>query len=452
MIKGKIITLILAILILLSCGGKEDGSISNAIIILIDTCRFDDVGRTTSHGPVTPNLDRFALSGAATFLRATAPAPWTLPSVASLLTAVYPTVHGAVGHYPDFSRVRENVVTVPEMLCDAGFRTCALVNVAFLDPVLGLNRGFETYDYKPGGNLKIRRAHETFGDAIRWIEEQKGAPFFLFIHLFDPHMDFDPPEPFRSRFLADYEGEMKPPFREVARWRTERKITREIRDFARALYLAEIAAVDDACGGFFTWLDSTGLAKETVVAVTADHGEEFWEHGNFEHGHSLYEELIHVPLMIRAGERKLSATVNGRVGLVDVMPTFLDLLGVAPAETFQGESLLPLMRGEAEPGPGYRFSEALLYGHEWKSVTGNEWKFSYDEVRNKMSLYNLRLDPGELDDLSGMEEKKVQEMASILLAWIRDALERTEGAMRGGEVVNMEEEVVDQLRALGYID
>ena len=448
----RIVIFILSVLILLSCGGREEGPLTSAIVILIDTCRFDDVGRTTSHGPVTPNLDHFASSGAATFLQATSPAPWTLPSVASLLTAVYPTVHGAVGRYPDFSRIRDDVVLIPEILSEAGFRTCALVNVAFLDPVLGLNRGFETYDYKPGGNLKIRRAHETFGDAIRWIEEQNDEPFFLFIHLFDPHMDFDPPEPFCSRFLADYDGEMKPPFQDVARWRTERNITPEIRDFARALYLAEIAAVDDACGGFFAWLDSSGHAKETVVAVTADHGEEFWEHGNFEHGHSIFEELVHVPLMIRAGEREFSATVDGRVGLVDVMPTLLDLLGVPPAETFQGVSLLPLMRGETEPGPRYRFSEALLYGYEWKSVTGNEWKFSYNEARNTMALFNLRLDPGEVDDLSGVEETKVQEMASILLAWVHDALERTGGAMHSGETVNMEKEVIDQLRALGYID
>ncbi|MBN1826598.1 MAG: sulfatase [Candidatus Eisenbacteria bacterium] len=436
----------------LSCGGGEKAPLRGAVLILIDTCRYDDVGARTEAGPVTPNLDAFT-ERAVRFTRASSPAPWTLPSVASLLTGLYPTSHGAAGRYPEFSRLRDEVTTLPERLRAAGFRTAAFVNVAFLDPVLGLDRGFDLYDYVPGANLTIRRAGETFDEAIRWLDENREEPFFLLIHLFDPHMDFDPPEPFRTRFLETYDWEMEPPFTGVERWKKERMVTPEIRDFARTLYRAEIAAVDEGCGRFFEWMDGAGLMDETVVVVTADHGEEFWDHGRFEHGHSLYEELLHVPLLLRAGNRFKPAEVDRRVGLVDVMPTLLDVLGEEDGGEgdLDGESLAPLIEGKAPDGPRYRFAESLLYGQEWKAVIGERYKFSYNEEQRRMALFDLLIDPGEKQDLAETDEEIVKEMADLLLAWFRGQLERTGGSLRGGEVVDMEEEVVEKLRSLGYI-
>jgi len=436
--------------LLVACGG-ESPAIRNAVVILIDTCRYDDVGRVTPAGPVTPNIDRFG-EDASRFARATAPAPWTLPSVASLLTSVYPTVHGAVGQYPEFSRLRDEIATGPETLSRHGIETAAFINVPFLDPVLGLDRGFGVYDYSPSGRLKLRRAGETIDAAIGWLETNREKRFFLFVHLFDPHMDFDPLEPHRSRFLQSYDGKLKPPFEDVARWRKEKGVTPEIRDFARALYRAEIAGVDEACGRFLAYLDESGLSAETAVVITADHGEEFWDHGSFEHGHTLYEELIHVPLLIRAPRREWVGESDRRVGLVDVMPTLFDLLGVPTPDDIQGESLVPLLEGHAPPDPQYRFSEATLYRYEWKTVVSERFKYSYDEVRGNRALFDLVLDPSERFNLVSQKPEIEKEMAQVLSDWIREMLARTDNTVRGEQIVNMEEEVIEKLRELGYIE
>ncbi|MFH1680899.1 MAG: sulfatase [Candidatus Eisenbacteria bacterium] len=446
----RLFVLPLLLLSLAGCGGGPPPAARNAVVILIDTCRYDDVGRTTPAGAVTPHLDRFAAS-AASLTEATAPAPWTLPSAASLLTAVYPTEHGALGHYPGFSRLRPEVPTAPEILRENGFRTGALINVAFLHPTLGLDRGFETYDHAPGPNRKVRRAAETFEAAIRWVDAHRGERFFLLIHLFDPHMDFDPPEPHLSRFLDGYSGPLRPPFGDVKRWREEKGVPPEVRDFARALYRAEIAAVDEACGRFLAHLDSTGLAGETVVVVTADHGEEFWDHGAFEHGHTLFEELIHIPLLIRQPGRDWPRRVAGRVGLVDVMPTLFDILGLPAHPGWRGESLLPLLEGEGALSPRYRFSEALLYGYERKVVVGDRYKFTWDEARGRMALFDLAADPRETRNIAEERPETAREMARVLHDWYRGILDRTGGSVRGEEV-NMEEDVVAELRALGYVE
>ncbi|RPJ48434.1 MAG: hypothetical protein EHM19_02050 [Candidatus Latescibacterota bacterium] len=437
------------LLLALSCGGGS-GASRSLVLLVIDTCRYDEIGRMTPAGPVTPRIDAFAAE-ATSFTRATAPAPWTLPSTGSLLTAVYPTVHGALGRYPNFSRLRPEVPTAAEGLAAAGLRTGALVNVAFLHPILGLDRGFESYDYAAGANKKCRGAAATIDAAIRWIEEHRGMRFFLFVHLFDPHMDYDPPEPYRSRFLGGYTGPLEPPFAGAESWKKERRVTAEIREFARSLYRAEIAAVDEECGRFFAYLDSAGLSDETAIVVTADHGEEFWDHGSFEHGHTLYDELIHVPLLIRAPGIEGPREVHDRVALVDVAPTLFELAGVPPMAGWQGVSLVPLLEGKKTEGPHYRFSESLLYGYEWKAVVGDRFKFSWDEERDKMALFDLAADPAEKREISAEQREEAGRMAAVLLEWFRGILARTGGSL-SGEPVDMEEEVVEQLRALGYVE
>jgi len=444
------IVILLLLLFLPACGGGgKDRPYQGAVILLIDTCRYDDVGLTTALGQVTPHLDRFTRT-ATRFLQATAPAPWTLPSVASLLTGSYPSVHGAVGRYPDFYPLRDGVPTAPELLQEGGFQTAAFVNVPFLDPVFRLDRGFDVYDYYPSGDTDVRRAAETVEKAIRWIEERESdRPFFLLIHLFDPHMDFDPPEPHLSRFLAGYEGSMRPPFGDVERYRN-RMVPWETAGFARRMYRAEIASVDEGLGRFFAWIESTGRAEELVVVVTADHGEEFWDHGNFEHGHTLYEEVVHVPLLVRAPGRSWPPEVRGRVSLIDVMPTLLELLGVEGRGAFQGRSFAPTPEGTLPGGERYRLSGAMLYGNEWVAVSGDRWKLALCLDTKREALFDLQEDPRERRDLFQADPERAARAAEPLRAWLR---EQTPAAPSPeGKSVNMEEEVIGKLRALGYLD
>jgi arylsulfatase A-like enzyme len=414
-----------------------------AIVLLIDTCRADEVGST-----VTPNLVELAQT-ATTFPRATSPAPWTLPAVASLLTSTYPTVHGAAGRYPEFGALR-GVRTGAEVLADAGVRTAAIVNCPFLDPALGLGRGFDRFDYYAEHGPEIRTAAETLDGALAWLRGVGGERFFLFVHLFDAHMDFDPPEPWRSRFL---EGEPRPlegPFAGVTRWRRS-GAPPEVRRYARALYRAELAAVDDAIGRFVDALAADGLLDEIALVVTADHGEEFWEHGQFEHGHTLYEELIRVPLLVRAPGRGDVREIGARVGLVDVLPTLCDLLGVAPPAGFEGRSLVPLLEGKRSPGETEAYSEAILYGPEWKAITGERWKLVRREDDGSIALFDLEADPGETRNLAESDAARVRAMEARLDDWIRRCEARAE-SVPAAAVVDMDAEVMSRLRTLGYAD
>jgi len=420
----------------------------NAIVVLIDTCRADEIGRVVPQGAVTPRLDALARD-ATTFTRATSPAPWTLPAVASLLTSASPSVHGAQGHYPDFTKLR-GVPTGPEALAAAGIRTGAVVNCPFLDPALGLGRGFERFDYYAEHGPDIRTAREALDAALAWTRGLGGERFFLFVHLFDAHMDFDPPEPFRSRFL---EGEPRPlegAFTGVTRWR-ELGAPPAVRRYARALYRAEIAAIDDAVGDFVDALARDGILEETALVITADHGEEFWDHGQFEHGHTLYEELVHVPLVMRVPGGDAPRTIGQRVGLLDVMPTLHELLGVARPAAFEGRSLVPLLGGARPDAEAEAFSEAILYGPEWKAVTGERWKLVRRESDGSRALFDLETDPGETQDVSAREPERAAATEARLDAWIRRGEERVRGLPAAG-VVDMEEDVMSRLRSLGYAD
>ncbi|NNE08553.1 MAG: sulfatase [Gemmatimonadetes bacterium] len=432
--------------------GKQGGSAppaENAIVLLIDTVRFDEIGRRTAQGPVTPQIDRFS-QGATRFQAATAHAPWTLPSVASLLTSAYPTVHGAVGLHPSFSKLRDAVPTGAEHLRSHGFETGAFVNCAFLDPALGLDRGFDDYDYLPASNRQLRRAPRTLDQALTWIDERSGR-YFLFVHLFDAHMDFDPPEPFLTQFLTDIPRPAEPPFGDVARWRREAP-TAEMAAFARALYRAEIAAVDAAIGDFLDALEQRGALANTAVVITSDHGEEFWEHGNFEHGHTLYDELLHVPLIVHAPGRDWEPTVEARVGLVDVLPTLCEVLGVPMNESFEGESLAPVARGAETLSP-YRFAESVLYGYEKKAAMDSRFKYIYQDKDRVSLMYDLVIDPLERQSIAESDSTRRQLLASELLQWFQRSLARTEGSQRGEEVVDiLEEDVVKKLRSLGYVN
>lgn len=433
------------------CGRSVGGDalpIENAIILLIDTCRFDEIGRKTPQGAVTPRIDRFS-EDATRFQAATAHAPWTLPSVTSMLTSAYPTVHGAVGLYPNFSKLRDAVPTGAEHLQSHGFATGAFVNCAFLDPALGLDRGFDAYDYVPASNHKLRRAPETLDQALTWIDERDGR-YFLFVHLFDAHMDFDPPEPYLSQFLTDMPRPIEPPFGDVARWRREAP-TVAMAAFARALYRAEIAAVDAAIGDFIDALEQRGALANTAVVLTSDHGEEFWEHGNFEHGHSLYDELLHVPLIVRAPGRDWEPVIDARVGLVDVLPTLCELLGVPQNESFEGESLVPVARGE-EPRSPYRFAESVLYGYEKKAAMDARFKYSYQDKDRVSAMYDLVADPLERQPVAERDSTRKQQLANELLQWFQGSLKRTEGSQRGEDIVDMEEDVMKKLRSLGYVN
>ena len=317
-----------ALLIWLVCrSGYADGK-SNLILVTIDTLRADRLSCYGYSRIQTPNIDALAAQGAR-FASVVAQVPLTLPSHCSILTGTYPMFHQVrdnVGYRLDASKN-----TLAEVLKAQGYRTAAFVGAYVLSAKFGLNQGFDFYDddfgkpARAGGIVNLnqleRPAAEVIRRAVQWIENKSNSPFFAWIHLYDPHDPYDPPAAFKARFAGrPYDG--------------------------------EVAYVDQQIGRLVEFLRSKDLYDDTVIALTSDHGESFGEHGEFTHGYFVYDSTLLVPLIIKAaGNSFKNVIVRPQVRTVDLMPTVLQMLGVAAPAGLQGLSMLELIAGRSGGWP-----------------------------------------------------------------------------------------------------
>ena len=416
----------------------------NVLLITLDTTRADRLGCYGAKGVETPHLDGLAARGTL-FERAIAPVPLTLPAHSSLMTGELPAMHG-VRDNGGF-RLGPEKVTLAEILAARGWATGGFVSAYVLDHRWGIAQGFGTYyddfDLAKWKTLSMgdiqRRGDATVDRALAWIGERGSREkFFAWVHLYDPHAPYDPPEPFASRYAG------RP-------------------------YNGEIAWTDELVGRLLSGLEARGLTERTLVAVIADHGESLGEHGEHGHGYFIYEPTTRVPLLLAgpyaglAGQR-IARTVNN----VDLAPTLLDLVGLAdaggPGERLagQGRSLVPLLsKGDAAPAaPGYSeaFYPRFHYGwSELRSVRTDRWHFI---EAPRPELYDLAADPGETNNLAATERRTVAELRGRLAALDREvdaAIEKARAALPagapGGSAAPLEEdeETLRKLAALGYV-
>ncbi|MYB19748.1 MAG: sulfatase-like hydrolase/transferase [Holophagales bacterium] len=397
------------------------------ILITIDTLRADRLSSYGSDRVATPHIDRLAAEGVR-FANASSTVPFTLPAHSSIMTGLYPPSHG----------VRENVgyvlapelVTIAERFRDAGYRTGGFVSAFVLDARWGIARGFDTYvddfdlDAMAGANLgSVQRAGpETIGHALTWLDGGGGeGPFFMWLHLFDPHDPYEPPEPFRS----EYEG--RP-------------------------YDGEVAYTDSLIGEFRSALEQRGLFDEAVVVLTADHGEGLGDHGESYHGFFVYDSTVHVPLIVRLpGGVESGRVVTDAVSHVDIAPTLIELLELDGTGAAQGRSLLPDMQGLpntlAERGV-YAESFYALDHYGWaplRSLRTADYK--YIETPDP-ELYSLLEDPGELTNVL-LERREVSR--ELRIAALELAAELDSAAPEAAPEPDLDEEALAQLRALGYL-
>jgi arylsulfatase A-like enzyme len=375
------------------------------VIVTLDTTRAD---RLTPYGFMDasmPHLERLAREGVV-FDRAVTPAPLTLPAHASLFTGLYPHHHA----------VRDNAgrplagsfTTLAETLRSHGFHTSAFVGSVVLASDRGLSQGFEKYGDVPAG--RQRRADSVIGDAIEWLEEVDAAPFFLWAHLYDPHLPYDPPEPFRSRYLDSYVG--------------------------------EIAYADAQLGRLIESLERRGLLDRTMVIVAGDHGESLGDHGERDHGMLLYEGVLRVPLIARVpGVR--ARRVPSIVRLIDVMPTVLDRLDLDGPRT-DGISLSGMMEGRERERELEALSESL-YPVRFGRAAIRAWRDGRFKLidASPAELYDLERDPFEQRNLS--EDRPV--LARLLMERIRGAGGRLTAAPPPSAP---SAELKERLAALGY--
>jgi len=397
----------------------------NVVLITLDTLRADHVGAYGATMVRTPHLDRLAGQGVV-FEQAMTTAPLTLPAHSSIMTGQFPPVHGVRDNGGFFLGPEQ--VTLAEILTDRGYQTGATVGAFVLDSKWGLDQGFGTYqdDFDLTGIKAMslasvkRPGNEVVDLALNWMEGVADQQFFAWLHLYDPHAPYESPEPYRS----EYRGHP---------------------------YRGAIAFTDAQVGRVFDFLDARGLADNTIVIVTADHGEGLGEHGEETHGFFVYETSMRVPLIVRAPGRGLvPGRVRQPVRTVDIMPTVLDLLGTKPPVPIEGVSLVPLMSGAASELALDGYGEAMypLHHYGWSELTtlrSDRYKL-IDAPRPE--LYDLERDPNELVNL--FDERRT--VADAMLRQLRERKRVMEAdAPEAPKTEDVDPETRARLAALGYV-
>lgn len=425
---------------------RRPGQRPNLLLIVVDTLRADRLGSYGAERDTSPALDRLAASGVR-FQRAYATAPWTKPAVASIFTGLHPGAHGA-------NRVKatlpQRANTLAETLRDAGYRTAGVVSHDVLSDANGFSQGFERWsEEEAGGHEHVSTAGVT-RRAVALLDELSAgdAPFFLFVHYFDPHYDYQRHPEFG--FAPERAGRLDGSERLVSLRRIPDLSDEEV-GLLRDLYDEEIRFTDAGIGELLGRLEQRGLDVSTVVVATADHGEAFLEHGWLGHTRSLYDVLLRVPLIVRAPGAS-PRVVEEPVSVVSVLPTVLDLLDQPLPPDLHGASLAPVVRGEAPPAAPLFAEVDFLPVFDpakraaKKAILDPPWKLIRDERSGRVELYDLDADPEERHDLAGAEPERVRAM----LAQLEGHAARVRRAALPAEAREPTREELLRLEALGY--
>jgi arylsulfatase A-like enzyme len=412
---------------------------SGAILISIDTLRPDHLGCYGYQRETSPTVDAFA-HDAVLFTEAIAQAPSTLPSHASMLSSLLPNHHGA--YFSRRSPLPADVLSVAEVLSQEGFRTAAFNGGGQIAPVFGLDQGFEIYDSQD--EIKFR---EVVSKAIAWLETLEGQPFFLFLHTYEVHAPYQPEKEYLQLFNRDYRGSLPDTisveFLEKVN-SGEYSLTADDLGHVIDTYDAEIRSMDQGLQVLLSYLKETGLYDSTVIVFTSDHGEEFGEHGQVGwHSHTLYDELLKVPLIIKLPRRDLSAVkIRAQVRLLDVAPTLLEALNLEVPLVFQGSRLQPIIANPhpvALPAVSIKDTKAP---HRFASLRLRKWKL----IGN--GIFNLTNDPGEHRDLSAQEPELTGQLQDVLSAILAQQPSLSSDPVDLGADSRLKQ----QLQALGYVD
>ncbi|HDS31072.1 MAG TPA: hypothetical protein ENN67_08525 [Firmicutes bacterium] len=377
-----------------------------AVLICIDTLRADHLGSYGFELPLTPSLDNFASEGVR-FENCNSACPWTLPSVAAVFTSKYP---GQIAADSTTEQLRDEETTLPELFQKKGFRTASITNNHYVSSEVGFFQGVEYQHESPRAP-----ADEQYGWALDWINEHINQDFFIYIHLFDPHLPYEPPEPFLSQYKKG-SGRFETRFSEVTEYREGSLIlTDDEKEQIHGLYLGCVAYADEETGKFFDELKRLGIWDDMAVVVFADHGEEFWEHGGFEHGHSMYQEVTHVPLIAKFPGRNPD-TVSHRVSLIDIMPTFIQWANLETPHGIMGRDLFNM---ELIDDSNRRLIiEECIHTTESKACIQNDWKqIVHFDGLTEPELFNLTADPLEKDNCFGYEETIANELATEIVLY-----------------------------------
>lgn len=439
---GLLLVVVLGIASFVSSPGNAPCRDCNVIIIGVDTLRADHVHALGYPLDTTPNIDSLAQSGYS-FTNAYSASSWTVPSFMSIFTGLYPSVHKVVNKYVEYdakdpshqvfsnlSKLSPNAMTLAQVFKSAGYVTGGFTGDAGVGHAFGYAQGFDVYTdettFGGFGNSKTR--------ALSWLDTlPKGQKFFMFFHGYDLHGQFNLPKEEQLFVPKDYAGPYTGAPKEEAKLREDQlqpagiTLTPADVQFWTGLYDSKIHAADAEVGSMIAELKKRGLLEHTIVVVTADHGEEYYEHNGIDHGHTLYNELVHVPLIVVV-PGKAGVSIPAHISTMDVGPALLKLLGVTPpsAYTAQTAGRPDLTQYFANPQkPGYAvFSETDYrdFTHKRSVTAPDGWKYILTLESGKEELYNTATDARETKNLITEESQKAEELRTVLRTHLVDEL------------------------------
>jgi len=405
----------------------------NVVFVSFDALQAARVGALGYPRDTTPAIDAVARQGY-TFTNARSVSSWTVPASMTWFTGVYPSEHRMVNKFAlyrppartlaDVRDLAPHLVTLAGVLRENGYATAGFTGNAGVSGGFGYEHGFDTY-YAPAGTFG--QFDESVPRALAWLREPKDRPFFLFLHGYDVHGQATPAGGFDYRYVepgydrrftgSEQEQEL---LREEGLDRGHVTLRPEDVRFWRAVYDEKVRRADDRFREFLAEFDRLGLADNTLFVLTADHGTELYEHRRFDHGFTLYDELLRVPLIIRLPRQTTGRVIPDRVGSIDVMPTVLDLLGLPAPDQVQGESLVPAMAGGRAGRDVFAETDYREYTFKRAVVTPDGWKLIYTLESKTRELYDLTADPGEQRDLAAAERGRADELERRLFKHFAD--------------------------------
>ena len=451
------LALLLACAVWLSgCQPKRD---PNVLILVIDALRPDHLGCYGYGLATSPAIDGLAGRGVL-FTDATSSSSYTRAAVPSIFASVHPGAHGVLSQGRQVEMLSDEYKTLAETLKERGYVTAAFAPNPSLHRAFNFDQGFDLYDddfqVAGPGAQDIETARKINERTLAWLHANPKKPFFAYLHYRDVHAPYGPPPPYDRMFdqpgegrpLTEAEYKSQPP--DVRRPRRYR----DLRSYVEQ-YDGEIRYTDDHLARFLDTLSKEGFLDNTVIFLTADHGESFLEHRSWTHGTGLYEELTRVPLLLLLPNEKYKAQrVTAPVQTTDIYPTILDLLGTEIPPSLQGKSLLKAIQGRADPNRPV-FSEALVNRRlrPWNfgqlvAVRSGGWKLIYNRWNRQGEIYNLSRDPKETQNLADREPEQARNLLRLLAAQDRENAQRSH-RVQGTE--ELPENVVEGLRSLGYV-
>ena len=408
----------------------------NVVLVSFDALQAAHVHSLGYPRDITPTIDAMAAKGFS-FTNNISSASWTVPASMTWFTGNYPSEHRLLNKFSVYNppnnvisnlkKLSPNLVTLAEVLKENGYVTGGFTGNAGVNGFFGYDQGFDTYFYEKG---KFGSMGVSIPKAMEWLQENRNKKFFMFLHGYDCHGQNVPEGGFDYRFVdKGYDKKFTGSAKEQEALREEglEKGSVALRDedvkFWRAIYDEKIQRTDAMFKGFLAELEKMGLMDKTIFVLTSDHGTEFHEHKRFDHGFSLYDELIHVPLVIKLPKVKSGKMISDQISSIDVMPTILDLLDVKVSDKLKkqmrGDTLVPALKGKPVTKDVYSETDYRQYTYKRSVITKDGWKFIYTLEDKSRELYNLKSDPGEKKNLVETEPRRAYELEQKLFTYFK---------------------------------